>query len=199
LSSSKKENIFCISDPKLSEHYKINSDVINLINTKTANTTEKINPMEDMREKIVYFPSKKKNDSNYLCTIIMQNIERKVFCVSVFLIDTYLGRYAYKANFYFRQKGRNEALSCFNRISKIVKNIRSEICSSVCYQSEIPYLLKRSLLEEKGEIEPVSNHIAIYLDPKNVSQRNTLASESIITIPKPKSIEEELDMFGGKQ
>lgn len=196
--AAKKDSLNVYIDPNLAAKFDINLHLVDSSKSDDLDedgimsefassegsrivSAEKQNP--DFLEKTITFASKRLNEPNYLCSVVFQNPE-DVFAVSVYLTETYLGRYAFKSNYYFRKTSKKSALRCFKRAVDIVSDLKKDFIEKALNQNEIPYFMKRSLQGEVGEIEPKSNKIATYLDPKNVQQSTTIGSENIITIPK---------------
>jgi hypothetical protein len=167
-------------------HFYIDADS----SDKTEKTASKI-AGRDFLEETISFPSKRKNESNYSCSVIFQKPENEVFAVSAYMVETYLGRYVHKSNFYFRKENRAAAERCFSRVLSVVKDLRQDMIEGAKRQVEVPHLLKRALSGEIGEIEPKSNHVATFLDPKNASEQS---GPVIPFIPTERSIKDDLEM-----
>lgn len=194
--TASKSDLHFYVDPRLAEKYKIN---LHLIDTDVQASTEDGGRVisadkknSDFIEETVTFASKRQYEPNYICTIVFQKPDDQVYSVSAYLMETYLGRYAYKSNYYFRKDSRAAAQRCFSRVITAVKDIRQDFMERDLKQNEVPYHLRRALQGEAGEVEPKSNGVATYLDPKNVAKKTTIGSENIITIPSRRSIKDDL-------
>lgn len=191
-----RETMHFYVDPDLATNFDINLHLMKKNDQRQASVSRKDDTVSDFKEKTIVFASKLKRSSNYSCSIVFQKPEDKVYCVSAYMTDESLGRYAFKANYYFRKSSRTAALRCFKRVLKTVKAVKADVIDGEKPQGEVPYLLKKALQNESGEINPKSNKTAVYLNPSNVAKQTTIGSENIVTIPKKKSIVEDLEMDG---
>lgn len=185
-----KADLELIVSPEIAKNYRIN---IGAIKEADKFSAVQIDDGKDFADETVSFPSANSSDPNYICSVVFQKPHEDVYCVSAYMMETYLGQYAYKANWYFRKTSRNAAMRCYKRVLGMVRDLRSDFVENQKNHSEIPYNLKRALQGEAGEIEHVKNKMAVYLDPKNVHPSKTIGSENFITIPK-KSLLDELVM-----
>jgi len=145
-------------DPRLLDRYKVNLHL----------TEPDGQVQEAAREQMVSFASKKTADSTYLCTIFLQKPEDKMWAVSAYLMETYLGRYALRNNWYFRDGNYRSASRCFEHVVDIVNETKEEMRKTETQQSRLPYLLKFKLAAVHGEIEEKVHSVAEYLSPDNV-------------------------------
>lgn len=197
--SADRKDVHFYIDPKLAENYKINLHMISQsdsgssgedVITKAAGLDGK-----EFAEETISFPSKIKRDPNYICSIVFQKPEDEVYAVSAYLVETYLGRYAYKSNWYFRAGSTGAAKRCYARVLRAVKDLRTDIIEGTRNQNEVPYQLRRVLQGEAGEIEPKSNKMATYLNPDNVMPKSSAnEADNIVYIPKNRSIKEDLEL-----
>lgn len=191
--ASGRKDLHFYVDPKLAENFNINLHLVEQ-NDRQAGRTVTAGESGDFREATISFPSKQKRDPNYLCSVVLQKPEDEVYAVSAYLMETYLGRYAYKSNWYFRKKSGAAANRCYERVLRAVEDLKTDVIEGSKYQSEVPALMKRALQGEAGEVEPKDNKMATYLNPANVAATNGLASENIVYIPKGKSLLDDLDL-----
>lgn len=193
--STDKADLHFYIDPKLAEKYHIN---LHLADSdpegggKVVSADRKA--IGDFVEETVSFPSKRKYEPNYLCSVVFQKPEDEVYAVSAYMVETYLGRYAFKANYYFKKDSRNSALRCYDRVLRAIRDLKSDFCEKDLKQNEVPHHLRRALQGEAGEVEPKSNKTATYLDPNNVAKSTTVGSDNIVYIPGRRSIREDLEM-----
>lgn len=183
-------------DPRLAEKYDIN---LHMIDSGEATGEGRDvfagkEPKDDFAEETVTFASKRKYEPNYSCSVIFQKPDGEVYSVSAYMIETYLGRYAHKSNFYFKADNRAKALRCYARILGVVKDLKADFLDGDLKQNEVPNHLRRALQGEAGEIEPKSNKMATFLDPANTAKSTTIGSENIIFIPTHRGITEDLEM-----
>jgi hypothetical protein len=168
-------------DPKLAEQFNINLHMIQEADSSDADgkivTAADKGFDGDFKEQTITFPSRRTRDPNYLCSVVFQKPEDSVFCVSAYLTDTYLGRYAYRANWFFRGTSRASAVRCFNRVFGMVKDVKQDFIESTKNQNEVPYVLRKALQGEAGEIEEKANKVALYLDPANVAPQTTIGQD----------------------
>jgi len=198
LASSRPVNLNLNIDPKLAEQFNINFRMIQEADNPEEMkiiTASNNNFNDNFKEQFVTFPSKRTRDPNYLCSIIFQKPEDSVYCISTCMTDTYLGRYVYRANWFFRDSSRSSAMRCFNRIIRTVQDIKSDFVEGTRNQNEIPYALKKSLQGESGEIEEKSNKIATYLDPDNIAPQTTIGQNIFAKGPTTHSILDDLESF----
>lgn len=195
VASGASDELHFYVDPRLAGKYKINLHLIDENNADGSKTVTAAEKAPDFDEETVSFPSSLKRESHYLCNVLFQRPEKKVFMVSAYLLETYLGRYALRKDFYFRDGSKGAARRCYERVLRAVRDLRQDIIDGSLMQNEIPVHLGRMLQGEAGEVEPAVNHMAVYLDPKNVPRKTSVGSENILTIPGRRSILEEL---GGK-
>jgi len=202
--SSDKELHFYV-DPRLAGKYKINlhlmreNDEDEVVSAGPADdgktVVAKVEKAEDFREDTVTFASKKTSDPNYLCSVVLQKPEGKVYAVSVYVTETYLGRYAFKANYYFREASQRAANRCFERVVRAVRELRQDMIEDDVVQVKVPYLLRKRLSGLEGEVEPKINQMATYLNPDNVGTANPDAPVASY-LPQKRSISEDLSLGG---
>ena len=187
-------------DPRLAGKYNINLHLMEENDRRGSGgermTSQANAELSDFEEETVTFPSAKKDDSHYLCSVVMQKPEKKVFSVSAYLLETYLGRYAYRADFYFREGSKSSASRCYGRVIAAVRDLKLDVIEGGLNQNEIPYYLRRKLQGEQGEIEPKKNKMAVYLDPANLPAKTTIGTENMTVIPRRRPIEDDLNMAG---
>lgn len=194
-SSGEKADLHFYVDPFLAEKYHINIHMAQSANEPMDDSRKIVSAeskVSDFLEETVSFPSKRTYEPNYVCSVVFQKPENEVYAVSAYMMETYLGRYAYKANYYFRKGSRGQALRCYNRVLTAIKDLKMDFAEKDLKQSEVPYHLRRALQGESGEVEPNSNKVATFLDPQNVAPKTTVGSENILTIPSHRSIKDDL-------
>jgi hypothetical protein len=195
-------------DPKLAGKYKINLHLMERNDeerSRVASTHEEDQPtvktasegQADFREAMVSFVSKKTSDPNYLCTIVLQKPEDKVYCVSAYLMETYLGRYAFRANFYFRKESAKAANRCYERVTRAIRELRQDVIDDSMIQNMVPRLIRKRLSSVDGEIEPRVNKMATYLDPNNVVEPSSPDKSIASYLPTKRSITDDLIMPEG--
>ena len=197
--SSGRPDLHFYIDPKLAENYDIN---LHMASDEAAPSDDwdggrKVvaadkKAVSDFSEETVSFPSKRKYEPNYVCSIVFQKPDDEVYAVSAYMVETYLGRYSWKSNYYFRKESRNSALRCYNRVIRAIKDLKTEFAEKDLKQSEIPYHLRRYLQGETGEIEPKSNKVATYLDPNNIPLKGEIPRP--VYIPATRGIKQDLEM-----
>ena len=189
-------------DPKLAQDFSFNLHAMEQNDAdRVAHRTEKTADGkaaagEDFMEETVSFHSKKTADSNYLCSVVMQKPENKLYCVSVYMVESYLGRFAFKANYYFRDGSRRAAEKCYSRVARAVRELRQDMMDDDVVQSRVPHLMKRRLAGIEGEIEPRINKVSTYLDPANSGSNFDPAKQFSTYIPTQRSITDDLLMKG---
>jgi hypothetical protein len=200
--SSHKQDVHLFVDPHLASNYNINLHIMDGNDSARQVSAAKEDKQEDrevdFREETLCFPSRQSRDPNYICSIVLQKPEGNIFVVSAYLLETYLGQYAFKSNYYFREGSGVEANRCFDRVLGHVTDLREEIIKGAKNQNEVPYLLRLSLQDEAGEIEHKTDKIAVYLDPSNVPPKRTIGSENILTVPNERSLDLDLDKSSRK-
>ncbi len=206
---SRNKDLHFFISPKLAEKYNINlhylddsvqqdDEDLESYSSEDSDSNEgnvyasKKDGQIDFKEETVTFASKRKYEPNYTCSVIFQKPESEIFVVSAYMIETYLGRYAFKANYYFKKENKKSALRCYQRVVKAVKDLKYDFIEKGTNQNEVPHYLKRALQGENGEVEPKSNDMATFLDPKNVVKQTTIGSENILTIPTSRNIMDDL-------
>ena len=205
--SSGRQDVHLYIDPNLVANYNVNLHLIGDNNggsTTKETKVENIAPLaekktaaakdsdRDFLEESVPFPSKQGRDPNYLCHVVFQKPEEDVYSVSAYLMETYLGQYAFKSNYYFRASSKDRAKRCFERVAKAVKDLQADIMDGSRNQNAVPYLMKRALQGEVGEVEHKRDKVANYLDPSNVPPQKSVGAENILTIPTERSIKDDL-------
>lgn len=200
VASADKADLHFYVDPRLAERYHINLHMADVGDLGPDGDRRVVSAdkraVGDFIEETISFPSKRKYEPNYVCSVVFQKPEDEVYAISAYMMETYLGRYAYKANFYFKKDSRNSALRCYDRVLRAVKDLKTDFIERDLKQNEVPHHLRRQLQGEAGEIEPKSNRTATYLDPNNVAKSTTVGSENILYIPTHRSIKDDLDMKG---
>jgi hypothetical protein len=105
-------------------------------------------------------------------------------------VETYLGRYAFRRNFYFRKKNEKAAKKCYTRVIRTVRELIEDMQDETIPQTRIPYVLRKRLSPMDGEIEPKTSSVATYLDPKNTVEP---VEPTIIYLQQQKKITDEFD------
>jgi hypothetical protein len=165
---------------------------------KTAATDEKMEVVAADRavanflEKTFNFLSKRTHESSYMCSVFFQHPEDEVYSVSVYLVETYLGQFAFRKNMYFRGSSRGQALECYDKASDILSKLREKFSKDEMNQRELPYILRRDLQDVNGEVQSKHDKVATYLDPANQPRQSTVGSENIVYIPKGKKLSDDL-------
>ena len=181
-------------DPRIADKYDVNihlaEDSVASGDGKTVTAADR-GISGDFQEATVSFPSSLKNEPNYLCSVVFQRPEEDVYVVSAYLVETYLGRYAWKSNYYFRKESKNSAARCFHRVLQAVRDVREDLLEKSTNASETPYCLRRALQGVVGELEPKSNKMATYLDPDNIPQKG-LEPPRPVYVPKSRSVKSQL-------
>jgi hypothetical protein len=181
-------------DPHLAEKYDINVHLADDAEPAPSSMTVAASNKgiaSDFQETNVPFPSALKNEPNYLCTVVFQKPDEDVYAISAYLVETYLGRYAWKSNYYFRKESRNSAVRCFNRVLQAVRDVKEDMLEKGSNASETPYRLRRALQGTTGELEPKSNKMATYLDPDNVPLKEAEPPRPVY-VPKSRSVKSQL-------
>jgi hypothetical protein len=187
-------------DPKLAQNFNINLHMMEENDSekeKTAyNRTEKVAEGKpengNFMEETFSFPSKKQADSNYMCSVVLQKPEDKLYCVSVYMIESYLGRFAFKANFYFRDGSRRAAEKCYLRAARAVKELKQDVMEDDVLQTRVPWMMRKRLAGMEGEIEPKVNKVALYLDPANVASEFDPEKQFSTYTPTRRSVTDDL-------
>lgn len=183
-------------DPRLAEKYDINVHLAEDSVAEAGGDGKTVlaagkGIVGDFQEATVSFPSSLKNEPNYLCSIVFQRPEEDVYAVSAYLVETYLGRYAWKSNYYFKKESKNSAARCFHRVLQAVKDVREDLMEKGTNASETPYCLRRALQGIVGEMEPKSNKTATYLNPDNVPLKEAEPPRPVY-VPKARSVKSQL-------
>lgn len=188
-------------DPRLAGKYKINIHLMEQ-NDKERQAESSTDPAiktatiessgTDFQETTVSFVSKKTSDPNYLCTIVLQKPEDKVWSVSAYLMETYLGRYAFRANFYFRKESTRSARKCYERVARAMQEMRQDVVEDDLLQNAVPRLMRKRLSSIEGEVEPRINKMATYLDPENKVEPIGPETSPASYIPTKRSVTDDL-------
>ena len=195
--SSDRPDLHFYIDPKLAENYDRHLHMASEATADEWDGSRKVvaadrKAVSDFSEETVSFPSKRKYEPNYVCSVVFQKPDDEIYAVSAYMVETYLGRYAWKSNYYFRKENRNSALRCYNRVLRAVRDLKTEFMEKDLKQSEVPYHLRRSLQGESGEIEPKSNRTATYLDPNNIPPKGEVPRP--VYVPPSRGIRQDLEM-----
>lgn len=203
--ANSSDEIHLYVDPRMAGKYKINlhlmeqndkerhAEVSSEPAIKTA-TVESSGP--DFQETTVSFVSKKTSDPNYLATIVLQKPEDKVWAISAYLMETYLGRYAFRANFYFRKESTRSAKKCYERVARAIQEMRQDVIEDNLLQNAVPRLMRKRLSSIEGEVEPRINKMAIYLDPDNQVEPIGPETSPASYIPNKRSVTDDLLLEG---
>lgn len=189
-----------INNEKLSENPVFAKVSINeklFADKQPNNITVKVALKEtsDFMEETINFPSVLKRDPDYSCYIVFIKPDERLYSVSVYMIEKYLGRYAHKSNYYFLKENKSKAISCYNAVLDIVKNLKNDVFEQNLKQSEIPHILKRALRQKDfGGISPKSNSVAVYLNPANTENPKEGGSSNILYIPKQNNVFDSLEI-----
>jgi hypothetical protein len=199
------DEIHLYVDPRMAGKYKINLHLMEQNDKErtaevSAEPSIKTATVEssgaDFQETTVSFVSKKTSDPNYLATIVLQKPEDKVWAVSAYLMETYLGRYAFRANFYFRKESSKNAKKCYERVSRAIQEMRQDVVDDNLLQNSIPRLMRKRLSSIEGEVEPRINKMAIYLDPENQVEPIGPETSPASYIPNKRSVTDDLFLEG---
>ena len=198
--SSGRPDLHFYIDPKLAENYDINLHMASEAPSDEWDGGRKVvaadrKAVSDFSEETVSFPSKRKYEPNYSCSVVFQKPDDEVYAVSAYMVETYLGRYAWKSNYYFRKESKNSAARCFRRVLQAVKDVREDALEKGANASETPYRIRRALQGIVGEMEPKSNKTATFLDPNNIPLKGEIPRP--VYIPASRKIAESLDAEGG--
>ena len=183
--------------PEIHDHYKVNPEavkqyeplkIVEAISDKEVKTAE--TEASFPKSETFYFPSKLKREPDYACSVSYQKPEDKLCAVSVYLVETYLGRYAFRRNFYFRKKNEKAAKKCYTRAIRTVRELIEDMQDETIPQTRIPYVLRKRLSPMDGEIEPKTSSVATYLDSKNTVEP---VEPTIIYLQQQKKITDEFD------
>jgi len=192
LAKSGRPDLHFYVDPQLAEKYDINVHLVD--STEASNDGKTVTAKKtiegDFQEETITFPSALKNEPNYLCSVVFQKPDEDVYAVSAYLIETYLGRYAWKSNYYFKKESKNSAARCFHRVIQAIKDVREDLIEKSVNASEAPYHLRRALQGISGELEPKSNQMATYLNPDNIPLKGKVPHP--VYIPENRKITEGL-------
>lgn len=191
-------------DPRLAGKYKINLHLMDKNDEErerspasedsTVKTASESEPNPGFREATISFVSKKTSDPNYLCTVVLQKPEGKVYCVSAYLMETYLGRYAFRTNFYFRKESSKAAHRCYDRVARAIRELKQDVIEDDILQNTVPRLMRKRLASIDGEIEPRVNKTATYLDPENQPEMSNPERSPATYIPSKRSVTDDLIM-----
>lgn len=151
----------------------------------------------EFRESSISFVSRDTANPNYLCSVVLQKPEDKVWCVSAYLMETYLGRYAYRANFYFRKDSKRVAHRCYERVSRAMRELRQDVIEDDILQNTVPRLVRKRLSSIEGEIEPRINKMSTYLNPDNTIEPADPEKQIATYIPTKRSVTDDLVMPEG--
>ena len=203
--ASANDELHLYVDPRLAGKYKINLHLMEQndkerqaeVSTEPAVKTATVESSgSDFQETTISFVSKKTSDPNYLATIVLQKPEDKVYCISAYLMETYLGRYAYRANFYFRKESTRNAKKCYERVARALQEMRQDVVDDNLLQNSVPRLMRKRLSSIEGEVEPRINKMATYLDPENQVEPMGPETSPASYIPNKRSITDDLLLEG---
>jgi hypothetical protein len=159
---------------KLANKFKIKVD---LIKRGKKNKSRKAKPKDkepglDARTgatDMVSFPAvANNNDPDYVCSVKIHKPQDDIIAVSVYLMETNIGQYAYKNNFFFKPGNEDLAKRCYRRVSLAIKDVREDVASGYNLQHEVPLLITKRLQGEESEVQQEVKQFAVYLDPRNV-------------------------------
>lgn len=201
--ASKSEDLHLYVDPRFAGKYKINLHMIEQNDRERNEEDQEPSPSvktakavpedeDEFQETTVSFVSKKTSDPNYLCTIVLQKPEGKVWSVSAYLMETYLGRYAFRANFYFKKENSRSARKCYARVSRAIREMRQDVIEDDILQNAVPRLMRKRLSSIEGEVEPRINKMATYLNPDNAVEPVGPESSPATYIPNKRSVTDDL-------
>jgi len=202
--SKGQEGIHLFVDPRYAEKYKINIHLMDGNDQEreaegsegNIKTAEISGDGEDFSESTITFVSKRASDPNYVCTVVLQKPEGKVWSVSAYLMETYLGRYAYRADYYFREKSRKGARKCYDRVARAMREMRQDVIDDDLLQNAIPRLMRKRLSSIEGEVEPKINRMATYLDPNNKVEPIGPETSPALYLPNKRNVTEDLMLEG---
>jgi len=198
--ASAKEEVNLYVDPRFAGKYKVNlhlmqqdtKDEVVTAENESEVKTAAAPVMDDFQESTVSFVSKRTSDPNYLCTVVLQKPEGKVWAVSAYLMETYLGRYAYRANFYFKKNNTRSARKCYERVTRAIREMKQDVMEDDILQNTVPRLMRKRLSFIEGEVEPRVNKMATYLDPDNTIDPASPEKSPATYIPTKHSVTDDL-------
>jgi len=122
---------------------------------------------------MVSFPAvANNNDPDYVCSVKIHKPQDDIIAVSVYLMETNLGQYAYKNNFFFKPGNEDLAKRCYRRVSMAIKDVREDVASGYNLQHEVSLMIAKRLQGEESEVQQEVKQFAVYLDPRNVGRTN---------------------------
>jgi len=120
---------------------------------------------------MVSFPAvANNNDPDYVCSVKMHKPQDNIIAVSVYLMETTIGQYAYKNNFFFKPGNEDLAKRCYRRVAMAIQDVREDVASGYNLQHEVPLLISKRLQGEESEVQQEVKQFAVYLDPRNVNR-----------------------------
>lgn len=132
------------------------------------------------KEEVVFFPSKKKYESAYVCYVTATLAEEDTYVITAYLVESYLGRYAFRKDVYM--KNADAALEAFERFKTKVLDIKQEFIKKPHAQAELTGYLRRSLQNEASAFTPACDQVATYLNPKNNIQKGSFGTDNNISL-----------------
>lgn len=162
---------------KLAQKFEIKVDLVKRgkkKNKRTKHVTKADESKLDTRLEatdMVSFPAvANNNDPDYACSVKLHNPQNDIIAVSVYLVETNIGQYAYKNNFFFKPGNDDLAKRCFRRVSLAVRDVREDVAAGYNLQHEVPSMIAKRLQGEESEVQQEVKQFAVYLDPKNIGR-----------------------------
>jgi len=159
---------------KLANKFKIKVDLIKRGKKKSRKPKQDKDSDLDVRlgaTDMVSFPSvANNNDPDYVCSIKMHKPQDNIIAVSVYLMETTIGQYAYKNNFFFKPGNEDLAKRCYRRVAMAIKDVREDVASGHNLQHEVSLMIAKRLQGEESEVQQEVKQFAVYLDPRNVGR-----------------------------
>lgn len=154
-----KNSLIKLASSELNKKINIKDDTINTNLTykkAIASQEDDLDNGLDLEEEKITIVSKEIKDPNYEAYITKVAITKngeKIYMVSFFLTDLYLGRYLINRNLYFLPNNHSQAKQAYNDLISHTKKIRNEYYAEDFANIYIPIKLQNYAIEKSGDFD----------------------------------------------
>jgi len=132
------------------EDVKVNVSVSKILEAKKSDLDDEI----DLIEENIKIISREIKDPHYdvmISSTKMKNNSDKIYVVSFFLKENYLGRYLISRNLYFLENNVKESKKAFDEIVEFVKTVRNNYYEDEFDSIQIPIMLQNYIIKKEGD------------------------------------------------
>ena len=157
--SKNRDSLVKTASSNLDQKINVNNKDINVnltykkLVTAQQNNTDSGLDLEEERLTIVSKEIKDPNYEAYVTKVAVTKDNQKIYMVSFFLRDLYLGRYLINRNLYFLKENHSKAKEAFNKFIATTKRVRNEYYAENLANIYIPKELQNYAIDQAGDFD----------------------------------------------